>query len=130
MEMSAPKTTTSKAIKPRSVSVLGSTGSIGCNTLDLIGRNLEQFSVVALTGNRNVQLLAEQARIFRPELVVVAAESSYIDLKKELSGILAEHTGQNVEQIVEDSDRNKWMTSDEAKDYGLIDHVMRRNGKE
>ena len=86
MEMSAPKTTTSKPIKPRSVSVLGSTGSIGCNTLDLIARNLEHFSVVALTGNRNVQLLAEQARIFRPELVAVATESSYIDLKKELSG--------------------------------------------
>lgn len=50
-----------------------------------------------------------------------------VRLKKELSGILADHTGQSVEQIVEDSDRNKWMTSDEAKDYGLIDHVMRRN---
>ena len=86
MEMSAPQTTSSKPIKPRSVSVLGSTGSIGCNTLDLIARNLEDFSVVALTGNRNVQLLAEQARRFRPELVVVATESSYMDLKKELSG--------------------------------------------
>lgn len=53
-----------------------------------------------------------------------------VRLKKELSGILAEHTGQNIDQIVEDSDRNKWMTSDEAKNYGLIDHVMRRNGKE
>lgn len=50
-----------------------------------------------------------------------------IRLKKELSGILADHSGQSIEQIVEDSDRNKWMTSDEAKDYGLIDHVMRRN---
>lgn len=50
-----------------------------------------------------------------------------VRLKKELSSILADHTGQSVEQIVEDSDRNKWMTSDEAKDYGLIDHVMRRN---
>ena len=86
MEMSAPQTTTSKPIKSRSVSVLGSTGSIGCNTLDLIARNLEHFSVVALTSNQNVQLLAEQARIFRPELVVVATESSYMDLKKELSG--------------------------------------------
>ena len=84
--MSAPQTTTSKPVKPRSVSVLGSTGSIGCNTLDLIARNLEHFSVVALTANQNVQLLAEQARIFRPELVVVATESSYMDLKKELSG--------------------------------------------
>jgi ATP-dependent Clp protease protease subunit len=53
-----------------------------------------------------------------------------IRLKKELSGILSEHTGQDVKKIVEDSDRNKWMTSDEAKDYGLIDHVMRRNEKD
>lgn len=53
-----------------------------------------------------------------------------VRLKKELSSILAEHTGQSVDKVVEDSDRNKWMTSDEAKDYGLIDHVMRRNGKE
>ncbi len=53
-----------------------------------------------------------------------------VRLKKELSSILAEHTGQSVDKVVEDSDRNKWMTSDEAKDYGLIDSVMRRNGKE
>lgn len=53
-----------------------------------------------------------------------------IRLKRELSGILAEHTGQDIDQIIEDSDRNKWMTSDEAKDYGLIDHVMRRNEKD
>ena len=47
-------------------------------------------------------------------------------LKKELSSILAEHAGKDVEEIIRDSDRNKWMTADEAKDYGLIDRVMRR----
>lgn len=47
-------------------------------------------------------------------------------LKKELSGILAEHSGQTLEQIMKDSDRNKWMTADEANEYGLIDRVMRR----
>lgn len=47
-------------------------------------------------------------------------------LKKELSGILADHTGQSLEQIMKDSDRNKWMTADEAKEYGLVDRVMRR----
>lgn len=47
-------------------------------------------------------------------------------LKKELSSIIAEHTGKDVEQIIADSDRNKWMTADDAKDYGLIDRVMRR----
>lgn len=49
-----------------------------------------------------------------------------IRLKRELSRILADHSGQDIEKIIEDSDRNKWMTSDEAKDYGLVDHVMRR----
>lgn len=52
-----------------------------------------------------------------------------IRLKRELSQILADHSGQSIEQIVDDSDRNKWMTSDEAKEYGLIDHVMRRDDK-
>ncbi len=47
-------------------------------------------------------------------------------LKKELSGILAEHTGKDLETIIRDSDRNKWMTADEALEYGLIDRVMRR----
>jgi ATP-dependent Clp protease, protease subunit len=47
-------------------------------------------------------------------------------LKKELSGILADHSGQSLEQIMKDSDRNKWMTADEAKEYGLVDRVMRR----
>ncbi len=50
-------------------------------------------------------------------------------LKKELSGIIAHHSGQTVEQVIKDSDRNKWMTSDEAKDYGLIDRVMKREEK-
>lgn len=47
-------------------------------------------------------------------------------LKNELSHILADHTGQTVEKIIEDSDRNKWLTADESKEYGLIDRVMRR----
>ncbi|MGM0744305.1 ATP-dependent Clp endopeptidase proteolytic subunit ClpP [Rhodohalobacter sp.] len=50
-------------------------------------------------------------------------------LKKELSGIIAHHSGQTIEQVIKDSDRNKWMTSDEAKDYGLIDRVMKREEK-
>ena len=70
----------------KSVSVLGSTGSIGCNTLDLIARNRDRFEVVALTGNRNVELLAEQARTFKPDLAVVAEEGRYMDLKQALSG--------------------------------------------
>lgn len=47
-----------------------------------------------------------------------------IRVKKELSQILADHSGNSVEQIMEDSDRNKWLTATEAKDYGLVDNVL------
>ena len=71
---------------PRSVTILGSTGSVGCNTIDLIGRQPDAFSVEALTGNRNVAVLAEQARRLRPKLAVVGDPSGYRALKDELDG--------------------------------------------
>ena len=59
---------------PRSVVILGSTGSIGRQALEVIGRNPELFSVVALAaGGANVPLLIEQARRFKPSVVGVAA---------------------------------------------------------
>lgn len=72
--------------KPRSVSVLGSTGSIGCNTVDLLTRNPDAYCVEALTGNRNVMLLAQQAKDLQAKLAVVADESLYGELKDLLSG--------------------------------------------
>lgn len=71
---------------PRRITVLGSTGSIGCSTLDLIGRNLGHYDVVALTGNRNVELLAKQAVQHNAELAVLADPVGYEDLKKALFG--------------------------------------------
>ncbi|MDZ4382881.1 MAG: 1-deoxy-D-xylulose-5-phosphate reductoisomerase [Parvibaculum sp.] len=68
------------------VTVLGSTGSIGCSTLDLIARNRDRFDVVALTAHRNVASLAEQARRLKPGLAVIADESQYAALKAELAG--------------------------------------------
>ena len=50
---------------PRRVTILGSTGSVGCNTVDLIERNRERYVVEALTADNNVELLAEQARRLR-----------------------------------------------------------------
>lgn len=71
---------------PRTVTVLGSTGSIGCQTLDLIARNRDAYQVVALSANRNVRLLAEQAREFRPSVAVIADETQYAALKEALAG--------------------------------------------
>lgn len=70
----------------RAISILGATGSIGRSTLDLIGRNQEEYRCVALTANNNVVELAEAARRFRPNVAVVADETRYQDLKDALSG--------------------------------------------
>jgi ATP-dependent Clp protease protease subunit len=45
-------------------------------------------------------------------------------LKDKLNGILANQTGQSLEKISQDTDRDRYMTADEARDYGLIDEVM------
>ncbi|MCH8862949.1 MAG: 1-deoxy-D-xylulose-5-phosphate reductoisomerase [Proteobacteria bacterium] len=70
----------------RSVTILGSTGSIGTNTLDLVRRHPDRFSVMALTANRNVDKLIEQARAFRPEIAVIGDESHYQELVDGLQG--------------------------------------------
>ena len=71
---------------PRTVTVLGSTGSVGCNTIDLISRSPDRFQVDTLSGNSNVQLLAKQALDVDARMAVIADESLYKDLKSALSG--------------------------------------------
>jgi 1-deoxy-D-xylulose-5-phosphate reductoisomerase len=71
---------------PRSVTILGSTGSVGCNTLDLIERNRDTYAVEALTANSSAELLAAQARRVEAKLAVVADESCYGALKEALAG--------------------------------------------
>jgi ATP-dependent Clp protease protease subunit len=44
--------------------------------------------------------------------------------KKKMAELIATHTGQNLEQIESDSDRDRWFTADEAKEYGFVDHVV------
>ncbi len=52
-----------------------------------------------------------------------------IRIKNLLTGIIAEHSGQDQEKVIEDSDRNKWMSADQALDYGLVDNIMKRSEK-
>jgi 1-deoxy-D-xylulose-5-phosphate reductoisomerase len=72
--------------RPRRISILGSTGSVGCNTVDLLRRDPGAFEVEALTARSNVGLLAEQARELRPRMAVIADESLYGALREALSG--------------------------------------------
>ena len=72
--------------RPRQISILGATGSIGESTLDLIGRDPSAYRVVALTGGQNVARLAELAILHRAELAVIADPSRYADLRTALAG--------------------------------------------
>ena len=70
----------------RRVSIFGATGSIGQNTLDLIGRERDAFDIVALTGGRNIKALAEAARAFDAEIAVTAYEECLAELRAALAG--------------------------------------------
>ena len=72
--------------QPRRVSILGSTGSVGANTVDLIKRQPDAFIVEALTANRNATRLAEQAHELNARFAVVADLSKYTELKDALAG--------------------------------------------
>jgi len=72
--------------QPRRVTLLGSTGSIGHSTVDLLLRNRDEFIVEAVTANRNVVLLAEQARKLNARFAAVADPNEYGALKDALAG--------------------------------------------
>ncbi len=75
----------SKSIKQKAITILGSTGSIGTQTLDIVTDHPDKFRVVGLAAGRNIKLLAEQIRKFQPEIVA----TSYKDKLPELQDAIA-----------------------------------------
>ena len=71
----------------KQLAILGSTGSIGTQALEVISEHSDLFEVYALTANNNVDLLILQARKFSPEVVVIANESLYPKLKDALEDL-------------------------------------------
>src|SRR4029450_4549716 len=71
---------------PRGVTILGSTGSVGQSTVELIAREPESYRVEALVAGNSVEALAEQARRLRARMAVVANEQRYRALKDALVG--------------------------------------------
>ena len=68
----------------RNIAILGSTGSIGTQALDIVRENPDHFEIYALTANENIDLLIRQAEEFSPEVVVIANENKYTRLKEAL----------------------------------------------
>lgn len=72
-------------MKKQKLAILGSTGSIGTQTLDVVAANPDMFEVYAITANNSVDMLVEQAHRFKPEVVVVANEQHYHKLQNALA---------------------------------------------
>ena len=73
-----------KGEKQRQLAILGSTGSIGTQTLDVVRAYPERYAVYAICAHRSIDLLVEQAREFHPEVVCIADESLYDTLRSRL----------------------------------------------
>lgn len=71
----------------KQIAILGSTGSIGTQALQVIEEHPDLYEVYALTANNKADLLAEQARKFHPEVVVIANEDRYLQLKEALEDL-------------------------------------------
>ena len=71
----------------KQITILGSTGSIGTQALEVIAENASLFEVFALTANNQIDLLIEQARKFNPEIIVIGNEKHYDKLKDSLSDL-------------------------------------------
>lgn len=96
---------TDKNKKKKQIVILGSTGSIGTQALQVIEEHSDLYEAYALTANNRVELLIEQARKFQPEVVVIANEEKYMILKEALSDLpLKVYAGMDaICQIVEEA---------------------------
>ena len=79
----------------KKILILGSTGSIGTNSLELIRNNREKYEVVGISGNKNIELLKKQIEEFKPTSIYVGVEQDALNLKKEYPFIKEVYFGEN-----------------------------------
>ena len=79
----------------KKILILGSTGSIGTNALELIRNNREHYQVIGISGNKNIELLKKQIEEFKPTFIYVRTEQDALNLKKEYSFLKEVYFGEN-----------------------------------
>src|SRR6478609_8108534 len=100
-----------------------------------IGQCASMGAVLLAAGAKNKRNALPHARVMihqplagtegtTTEILIHAKE--FIRLKKDLNEILLKHTGQSLDRVEKDTDRDKFMSAQEAKDYGIVDHVLER----
>ncbi|MDR3056580.1 MAG: 1-deoxy-D-xylulose-5-phosphate reductoisomerase [Prevotella sp.] len=97
----------------RNIAILGSTGSIGTQALDVVREHQDQFEIYALTANNNAELLIKQAKEFLPEVVIIANEDKYKLVKDALQALpIKVWTGSDsIAQVVESEPINIVLTA-------------------
>jgi 1-deoxy-D-xylulose-5-phosphate reductoisomerase len=71
----------------KAIALLGSTGSIGTQTLDIVAQYPDQFRIVGLAAGRNVEMLAAQIRQFRPSIAAICEEEKLSELKEAIKDL-------------------------------------------
>ncbi|MGH1493682.1 MAG: ClpP family protease, partial [Acidimicrobiales bacterium] len=98
-----------------------------------LGASMGQFLLTAGAAGKRYALPHARVLMHQPSAgvqgqavdIAIQAEN-LIKIKQEMAELIAEHSGQTADKINEDSDRDRWFSAEEAKDYGLLDHVISR----
>ena len=101
-----------------------------------LGASMGQFLLTAGAAGKRYALPHARVLMHQPSAgvqgqavdIAIQAEN-LIKIKQEMAELIAEHSGQTADQINADSDRDRWFSAQEAKDYGLLDHVISRAGE-
>ena len=101
-----------------------------------LAASMGQFLLVAGAPGKRFSLPHARIMMHQPsggvrgqasDIAIQAEQLIYI--KRLMAERIAHHTGQTVEQVQEDSERDRWFTAEQAKDYGIIDHVSVKRGE-
>ena len=101
-----------------------------------LGASMGQFLLGAGAPGKRYSLKHARIMMHQPsggiqgqasDIAIQAEQLNYI--KRLLAELIAGHTGQDVEQVQADSDRDRWFTAEEAKEYGIVDHVITSRGE-
>lgn len=100
-----------------------------------LGASMGQFLLTAGAANKRYCLPHARVLMHQPsggvrgqaEDIRIQTEQ-IVYIKQQMAELTAQHSGQSAEQIIEDSNRDRWFTAEQAKEYGLCDHVIRKRG--
>ena len=112
---------------------------VGCDVATVclgLAASMGQFLLAAGAAGKRFTLPNARIMMHQPsaglrgqasDIAIQAEQLRYI--KRRMAEMIAEHSGQTIEQVTLDSERDRWFTADEAKEYGLVDSVIRRRGE-